>query len=55
MKGHVIEVVGRAGIADSFNGGDVPFYDRYYLGGLYSLRGFKFRNVSPRDPPHARP
>jgi outer membrane protein insertion porin family len=32
------------------SGGDVPFYDRYYLGGLYSLRGFKYRNVAPRDP-----
>ena len=48
-KGHVIEVVGRTGIASSISGGDVPFYDRYYLGGLYSLRGFKFRNVSPRQ------
>jgi outer membrane protein insertion porin family len=28
----------------------VPFYDRYYLGGMYSLRGYKFRNVAPRDP-----
>ena len=51
MKGHVIEVVGRVGIADSFKGGSLPFYDAYYLGGIYSLRGFKFRNVSPRDPP----
>ena len=50
FKGHVIEVGGRAGFADSLSGGDVPFYDRYYLGGLYSLRGFKYRNVSPRDP-----
>jgi outer membrane protein insertion porin family len=49
LKGHVIEAVGRTGIADSFNGGDVPFYDRYYLGGLYSLRGFKFRNIAPRQ------
>jgi len=31
----------------------VPFYDRYYLGGLYSLRGFKYRNVSPRETPSA--
>jgi hypothetical protein len=46
----VIEAVGRAGIADSLSGGDVPFYDRYYLGGLYSLRGFKYRNIAPRDP-----
>jgi outer membrane protein assembly factor BamA len=30
--------------------GDVPFYDRYYLGGLYSLRGFKYRNIGPREP-----
>jgi outer membrane protein insertion porin family len=50
LKGHVIEIGGRAGVADSVTGGDVPFYDRYYLGGLYSLRGFKYRNVSPREP-----
>jgi outer membrane protein insertion porin family len=49
-KGHVIEVVGRSGIAASMGGGPVPFYDQYYLGGAYSLRGFKFRNVSPREP-----
>jgi outer membrane protein insertion porin family len=49
FSGHVIEATGRTGIADSLSGGDVPFYDRYYLGGLYSLRGFKFRNVAPRQ------
>ena len=49
MKGHVLEIGGRTGVADSLEGGDVPFYDRYYLGGLYSLRGFKFRDVSPRE------
>ncbi len=49
LKGHVIEAVGRTGVADGFSGGDVPFYDRYYLGGLYSLRGYKFRNVAPRQ------
>ena len=52
FAGHVLEAVGRAGVADGISGGDVPFYDRYYLGGLYSLRGFKFRNVSPREPPY---
>ena len=50
FKGHVLEAIGRGGVADSLEGGDVPFYDRYYLGGLYSLRGFKFRNIAPRDP-----
>jgi outer membrane protein insertion porin family len=51
FTGHVLEAVGRAGIADSLSSGDVPFYDRYYLGGLYSLRGFKFRNIAPRETP----
>jgi outer membrane protein insertion porin family len=50
FKGHVLEVGGRAGAAQSLSSGDVPFYDRYYLGGLYSLRGFKYRNIGPRDP-----
>jgi outer membrane protein insertion porin family len=49
FKGHVIEAVGRASVADGISGGDVPFYDRFYLGGLDSLRGFKYRNVSPRE------
>ena len=54
LKGHVIEVVGRAGIAGYISGGAVPFYDAYYLGGLYSLRGFKYREVSPRAPEYSR-
>jgi outer membrane protein insertion porin family len=49
FKGHVLELVGRAGIADTVGSGNVPFYDRYYLGGLYSLRGFKYRNIAPRE------
>ena len=49
-KGHVIEVVGRTGVANGMNGDTVPFYDRFYLGGLYSLRGFKYRSISPREP-----
>lgn len=28
---------------------DVPFFERYYLGGAYSLRGFKYREVSPQE------
>lgn len=48
-KGHVIEAVGRIGVANGMNGGYVPFYDRFYLGGLYSLRGFEYRGISPRE------
>ena len=50
FKSHVIELAGRAGVANGLGANDVPFYDRYYLGGLYSLRGFKYRNIGPRDP-----
>ena len=55
FKGHVLEVDGRAGVADSMSSTDVPFYDRYYLGGLYSLRGFKYRSIGPRDPNYGNP
>jgi outer membrane protein insertion porin family len=49
--GHVIEAIGHTGVADAFGStADVPFYDRWYLGGLYSLRGFKYHNIAPRDP-----
>lgn len=48
--GHVLEVVGRTGTTDSLDEGDVPFYDRFYLGGMYTLRGFRYRRVSPREP-----
>ncbi len=50
FEGHVLEVIGRTGVADSLSGGDVPFYERYYLGGVYSLRGFRYRGISPREP-----
>ena len=49
-RGHVLEVGGRAGVAEAFGGtSDVPFFSRYYLGGQYDLRGYKYRNVSPRQ------
>ena len=48
-KGHVLVLEGKSGVADSLQSGDVPFYERYYLGGLYSLRGFQFHSISPRD------
>jgi len=27
----------------------VPFFERYNLGGAYSLRGFRYRDVSPKE------
>lgn len=49
FKGHVLQLSGRVGVADGLGGDSVPFYDRYFLGGLYNLRGFKYNNIGPRD------
>jgi outer membrane protein insertion porin family len=49
--GHVLELIGRSGVAQSYGSTDlVPFWDRYYLGGLDTLRGYRYRSVSPREP-----
>ena len=55
FQGHVLEIEGRIGTVDSYNGSDrVPFFDRFFLGGLDTLRGYRFRQVGPTergDPP----
>lgn len=43
-------IVGRLGTVIPYGSSDeVPFYDRFYLGGPDTLRGYDFRDVSPRD------
>ena len=45
-----LSILGRIGTASPYgNSDDVPFYDRFYLGGPDSLRGFEHRGVGPRD------
>ncbi|MDX6767287.1 MAG: outer membrane protein assembly factor BamA [Candidatus Methylacidiphilales bacterium] len=40
---------GATGVADGFDSGDtVPLYDRFFLGGSRSIRGFKYRDVGPK-------
>ena len=43
---HVLMVAARAETTDSFSD-DVPIYNRLFLGGPRSIRGIKYRNVSP--------
>ena len=38
-----------AGVDTWSNGSRVPVYDRLYLGGANSLRGFKYRDVGPKE------
>ena len=50
FRGHIIELAARSGVASGFGSSvSVPFYERYYLGGLYSLRGFDYRAVGPHE------
>lgn len=43
-------IVARAGTVTPWGDSEeVPFYDRFYLGGPDTLRGFDYRDVGPRD------
>ncbi len=47
---HVLNVQGWARFVDSYGDSDsVPIFDRYFLGGARTIRGFEFRDVSPVD------
>ena len=49
MRGHVLELVGRIGVVDSFGGSSrVPYFDRFFLGGTHSMRGYDHRDIGPR-------
>ncbi len=41
---------GSAGYIDSYAGKTTPIGERYFLGGLDTIRGFAIRTISPRDP-----
>ncbi|MDO3379560.1 outer membrane protein assembly factor BamA [Geoalkalibacter halelectricus] len=40
---------GQVGYVHGWGGKDVPIEERFFLGGINSLRGFKSRRVGPRD------
>ena len=48
-EGHIWEVYGELGVVDTF--GDsrrVPYFDRFFLGGGRTLRGWDYRDIGPR-------
>ncbi len=46
----VLSLIARGGVIQNFGETtDVPYYRKFYLGGPNDLRGFEFRDVSPRD------
>ncbi|MEL0098183.1 MAG: outer membrane protein assembly factor BamA [Opitutae bacterium] len=48
----VLSVSGRAGTLGKFDGKDanVPFFEKFFLGGPYNLRGWDYRDAGPNDP-----
>jgi len=45
----VMMVGAKIGTTGSIGSGDVPLYDRYFLGGGGSVRGFPYRSIGPTD------
>jgi outer membrane protein insertion porin family len=41
---------GQAGVLFPNAGGDIPVYERFYLGGINNVRGYELDKISPRDP-----
>ncbi len=41
---------GRVGYASGILGNELPLYERFYIGGIYTVRGLGFGEAGPRDP-----
>jgi len=47
---HVLTLGARAGVVERYGDSPrVPLFDRWFLGGIDSLRGYRYRQVGPRD------
>jgi outer membrane protein insertion porin family len=46
----VFSMQGRWGYIDQREGGDLPVYEKFFLGGMNTVRGFEYADISPRDP-----
>ena len=50
LEKHVLEVGGRAGVVEEWGRSErVPLFDRFFLGGISSLRGYRYHDVGPRE------
>ena len=45
-----LSTYGKIGYVVKNSGGKLPLYEKFYLGGINSLRGYDFASISPKDP-----
>jgi outer membrane protein insertion porin family len=49
-QAQVLSLIARAGVIQNYGSTkQLPYYDAFYLGGPYTLRGYEYREVGPRD------
>ncbi len=46
---HIVMLRGGLGVAGGMSGGNVPLFDRLFLGGSNTVRGFEYRAIGPQD------
>lgn len=49
-KDHAFFIRGKFGYIAEREGGDLPAYEKFYLGGINTVRGFDWASISPTDP-----
>lgn len=53
LEKHVVELGGEIGVVENWgrsrNDPNVPLFDRFFLGGISSLRGFRYHDVGPHE------
>lgn len=46
----VFMIQGRLGLVKQRAGGKLPIYEKFFLGGINTVRGYDYASISPRDP-----
>jgi outer membrane protein insertion porin family len=50
LTNHIVEVDGHLGVVSAWDGtSQVPIFERWFLGGLYNMRGYRYQTIGPED------